>query len=139
MQLVLEWNLFTFHNAAYLQKVGVAMGTHPAPDYSDIFMARKIDKKIWSISEKLKENVGSEKDMLLLLKRFLDDLFLIFQGTTKQLHTLLNKIIEIHPAIKFTMDHTTNELESDCDKCDCSAKKSILFLDTSCSIENRKI
>ena len=37
------------------------------------------------------------------------------------------------------MDHTTNELESDCDKCDCSAKKSILFLDTSCSIENRKI
>lgn len=46
MQLVLEWNLFTFHNASYLQQVGVAMGTHPAPDYSDIFMARKIDRKI---------------------------------------------------------------------------------------------
>ena len=60
MQLVLEWNLFTFHNAAYLQKVGVAMGTHPAPDYSDIFMARKIDKMIWSISEKLKEEMGKE-------------------------------------------------------------------------------
>ena len=38
-KLVLEWNLFTFHNA----KVGVAMGTHPATDYSNIFMARKID------------------------------------------------------------------------------------------------
>ena len=45
MKVVLEWNMFTFHEATYLQKVGVAIGTHPAPDYSDIFMARKIDKK----------------------------------------------------------------------------------------------
>ena len=83
--------------------------------------------------------MGKETDMLLLLKRFLDDLFLIFQGTTKQLHILFDKINKIHPAIKFTMDHTTNELESDCDKCDCGAKNSISFLDTSCCIKDRKI
>ena len=60
--------------------------------------------------------------MILLLKRFVDDLFWTFQGTTKQLHTLS---IDINPAIKFAMDHTTNELEPDYDRCDCSAKKSI--------------
>ena len=46
MEVVLEWNLFTFHEAEYLQKVGVAMGIHPAPNYADIFMARKGDKNI---------------------------------------------------------------------------------------------
>ena len=41
MKLVLEWNLFMFHEATYLQKVGVATGTHPVQDYSGIFMARR--------------------------------------------------------------------------------------------------
>ena len=39
----LEWNLFVFHEATYLQKVGVAMGVHAAPNYADIFMAKRID------------------------------------------------------------------------------------------------
>ena len=37
---VLEWNIFVFHEATYLQKVGAAMGVHPAPNYADIFMAK---------------------------------------------------------------------------------------------------
>ena len=102
-------------------------------------MARKIDKMIWSIAEKLKAKMGGDLDQLMLLKRFLDDLFLIFQGTSKQLHNLLNEINKIHPAIQFTMSHTTNEQEDEADRCDCSAKESISFLDTSCSIKNKKI
>ena len=57
MKLVFEWNLFMFHDATYLQKVGVAMGTHPAPDYSDRFMAKKNGKMIWSISEELEAKI----------------------------------------------------------------------------------
>ena len=52
MELMLEWNLFEFHEASYLQKFGVAMGIHSAPDYADIFMARKLDNKIVEIVEK---------------------------------------------------------------------------------------
>ena len=52
MEIVLKWNLFEFHEANYLQKVGVAMGIHPAPNYADIFMARRIDTKIMDIIEK---------------------------------------------------------------------------------------
>ena len=41
LEIILEWNLFTFHEATYLQKVGVAMGVPPAPNYADVFMARR--------------------------------------------------------------------------------------------------
>ena len=53
------------------------MGTHPATDYSHIFMVKKIEKYIWYISEKIKEDMESETDMLLMLKKFLDDIFAI--------------------------------------------------------------
>ena len=140
MEIILKWNLFEFHDATYLQKVGVAMGIHPAPDYSDIFMARNIDKYIFEILEKMRLESTLEKPiMLLLLKRFLDDLFFIFQGTTKQLHKLLQEINKIHSSIQFTMEHTTNEMEAIEDKCDCVNKKSVPFLDTSCSVQNGRI
>ena len=54
LEIILEWNLFTFHEAGYLQKVGVAMGVHPAPNYADVFMARRVDRKIWEIAKKIK-------------------------------------------------------------------------------------
>ena len=76
--------------------------------------------------------------MLLLLKRFLDDLFMIFKGKTKQIHKLHQEINKIHPAIQFTMQHTDNETEPEDNKCDCNPKKSIPFLDTSCSLKNGK-
>ena len=37
------------------------------------------------------------------------------------------------------MDHTSNELEAQEDKCDCPQKTSISFLDTSCRLEEGKI
>ena len=74
-----------------------------------------------------------------MLKRFLDDLFSIWYGTTKNLHSLLLEMCKINPNIKFTMKHTTNEHESGYDKCDCPTETSIPFLDTSLSIHNGKI
>ena len=140
MEVVLEWNLFMFHEATYLQKVGVAMGIHPAPNYSDVFMARKIDKNIWKLIDTLR-NIDSANIVaqLILLKRFLDDLFLIFRGTTKQIHQLHQEINKIHPSIQFTMDHTYIKNEAEDNKCDCVPKESISFLDTSCSLKNGRI
>ena len=66
-----------------------------------MFMAKQIDNKIKSLATGI---TGESK--LRLLKRFLDDLFLIFKGTTKELHEFFNLINKIHPAIKFTMTPT---------------------------------
>ena len=113
MKLVLQYNLFTFHDAIFKQLIGVAMGTHPAPPFSDIFMARNIDSKIRQIAE------GCVEFTLALLKRFLDDIFMIFYGSTKDLHKFFNKINQIHPSIKFTMSHTKINSELINGECDC--------------------
>ena len=140
MEVILEWNLFEFHEASYLQKAGVAMGIHPAPNYADVFMARRVDNKIVEIVEKMKRAESEKKPILLLmLKRFLDDLFLILQGSTKQLHMLLEQMNKIHASIQFTMEHTSISSEAEEDKCDCVPTYSISFLDTSCRLENGKI
>ena len=73
------------------------------------------------------------------LNRFLDDLFSIFIGTTKQLHKLWEMMNKIHPSVEFTMLHTTPENEGTEDHCQCEQLSSVPYLDTSCSIKEGRI
>ena len=73
------------------------------------------------------------------LLRFLDDLFSVFEGTTKQLNSLWQKINTLHPSVKFTLQHTTPEKENSDDHCECERVASVPFLDTSCSIKEGQI
>jgi hypothetical protein len=81
------------------------MGTKPAPSYADIFMARTIDNKIFSLAQKYGIN---NKSPLKMFNKFLDDIFSIFQGTSKQLHKLFDEM----KSIKFTMNHTSSANEA---------------------------
>ena len=74
-----------------------------------------------------------------LLKRFLDDIFMIFTGSVRALHVLFEEINKIHPKIKFTMAHTTPDNQSSYDQCSCEPIKSIPFLDTLCTIKAGQI
>ena len=112
------------------------MGSKPSPPYSDIFMAEKIDEVIFYLALKMRE---SHKSSLLLLKRFLDDLFLIFIGSTKSLHIFYDAISKIHPNIKFTITHTSIPDEPENMKCDCETRSTIPFLDTLCEIRDGRI
>ena len=73
------------------------------------------------------------------LLRFLDYLFSVFEGTTKQLHSLWQKMNKLHPSVEFTLQHTTPEKESPDDHCECERVTSVPFLDTSCSIKKGQI
>ena len=132
MELILKYSIFSFNSEYFQQEIGAAMGSRPIPHYANNFMAKKIDRIIIDLTT-------GKGNPLLLFKRFLDDLFFIFNGSTKELHELFDKINQIHPAMKFTMEHTSLETESLSEKCDCTAKKAIQFLDTSCEIQNGKI
>ena len=88
-------------------------------------MAEQIDKRILSLALQLN---GDNLSYLLLFKQFLDDLFMIFRGSTKKLHILFEAINKIHPNIKFTMSHTTNYDEPLHMRCDCEQLDSIPFL-----------
>ena len=136
MEIILKNNLFIFHDELWRQEIGCAMGTKPAPSYADIFMARKIDNRIISLAQKYSIN---NKSPLTIFKRFLDDIFSIFKGTTKDLHKLFDEMNKLHKSIKFTMNHSSPANEAEDDSCQCEKQSSIPFLDVSCSIQNGKI
>lgn len=129
MEIILNNNIFMFHDAYWKQNVGAAMGSRPIPPYANIFMSQ-IDEKI--------KNLAPE-DALKMLKRFLDDFFLIFIGSTQKLHELFEEANKIHPSIKLTMNHTSIPNEGTEDKCSCNERTFIPFLDTLCSIKEGKI
>ena len=118
------------------QIIGTAMGGHSAPSYANMYIAKKIDEQVEILANIMR---NTNRGNLLFFKRFLDDILKVFQGTTKQLHELLNKMNEIHPTLKFTMTHTSVVGEALEDKCDCDLRSFIPYLDTSLSIENGRI
>jgi hypothetical protein len=73
------------------------------------------------------------------LKRFLDDYFSFWMGSSKDLHLFYEEINKIHQNIKFTIKHTYNNQEAPEDRCDCIPEKSIPFLDTNLTVINGKI
>ena len=134
LEIVLKNNIFEFNGDLFLQLIGTAMGTRPAPSYANLFMAKVIDPAIKELANKIE----SQSEPIDILKRFLDDIFLTYTGTIKSLHTLLDELNKLHPTIKFTMSHTTPpSIENP--ECGCEATHNLAFLDTQCKVENGKI
>ena len=77
LELIQENNIFEFNSELYSQKIGGAMGQGHVPSEANIFLARRIDKIIELIAR------TNYSDSLKFIKRFLDDWFLIFCGSTK--------------------------------------------------------
>ena len=82
------------------------MGIHPAPSFANIYLARRIDEEIMIIINKY----GTNGNLYLkIFKRFLDGLFQIFTGTTKELHELydeINNILWFIPPLKMNQMKT---------------------------------
>ena len=137
LEIILQYSLFEFNEKKYQQKVGTSMGTKPAPSYANIFLANKIDRQFWKIAEKYMEN---GQIPLKFMRRFLDDIFMIFIGTVRQLHLFFEELNQVHPTMKFTMTHTTPKLNQiRASECDCPQIEAIPFLDTLCQIKEGKI
>ena len=136
MELIQRHNIFEFHDSLWRQIIGTAMGSHPAPPYANIYLAKRIDEKLTALSKTF-QNKG--KGFMKLFKRFLDDILNVFVGSSKELHNFFDQINKIHPTLKFTMTHTTISGEKTEDRCSCEERKAIPFLDTLLQIENGKI
>ena len=86
LDITLKYNIFEFDENLYKQEIGTAMWSCPAPSYANIFMARRIDEQIKHIIK-----LYSENDIqITILKRFLDDIFTIYIGSTKNIHNILH-------------------------------------------------
>ena len=106
--IILKFNFFEFNQQLIKQEIGTAMGAKLAPDFANIFMAN-IDKLITKISS----TFGDGTFPLRMFKRFLDDIFTIFCGTLENLHEFHKEINNLHPNIKFTLEHTSPQFPID--------------------------
>ena len=99
LETILKNNNLSFMARRFLQLASTATGTKGTPPYANFFMGRHEEAIqeafIWGIP---------------FWKRFIDDIFLIFIGTTKQHQSMKSFINNLHPMIKFTFEHSTQEI-----------------------------
>ena len=98
---VLKNNYFLFKEKLYKQIWGTSMGTKLAPAYADLFLGKLEEKHI--LVEDFEENI-------LFYKRFLDDIFLIWEGSLSTLKHFFSYVNTIHPNMKFTHEFSRSEI-----------------------------
>ena len=98
--LILTLSNFVFNGINYLQKQGVTMGSICSPSYANIFMGFFESKYIYPIIR------GKCK----LYTRYIDDIFLIWHGTEKELTEFFKKINNFHHTIKFDPKYSFTEI-----------------------------
>ena len=94
LRIILGDNHFQFGEKFYDQKKGVAMGTKCAPQLANLFMA--------SLEEKALNSWPGPQPIKWL--RFLDDVFMLWQGSEEQLSTFHDHLNDQMHGIKFTME-----------------------------------
>lgn len=100
MHLALELNNFTFMNDHYLQVHGAAMGSRFSPSYANIYML--------SLEERL---LNSFPHKPLFYKRYLDDIFMIWNNGEEKLLEFINFANNFNPHIKFTHKYSDTEID----------------------------
>ena len=101
--------LTKFNGKNHIQTNGASMGTKCAPEYANIFMAEFENKYIYP-------RIQGKCPLYL---RYIDDIFLIWQGTFEELKKFFSEINLVHPTIKFETVYS---------------RKQVNFLDTTVTI-----
>ena len=107
-EIVLTHNYFLFQDDFFLQKSGVAMGSPMAPNYAGLYVGYLEKTKIFN------PTCNPFLSKILLWKRFIDDVFLLFKGTREELHNFFLFVNACSDHLKFTMSfdfHSLNFLD----------------------------
>ncbi|XP_065672126.1 uncharacterized protein LOC136089953 [Hydra vulgaris] len=96
---ILSNSTFSFGDKHYHQLTGTSMGTRVAPCYANLFMGR-LDEQI----------TNQFPNHITFYRRFIDDIFFIFQGPIEVLDQICNYMNTIHPTIKFTFNHSATSI-----------------------------
>ena len=101
LALILTLNNFIFNCKLYLQIKGCEMGTICAPAYENIFMAYFEEKFIYPLAD--------AKTLLYL--RFIDDIFMIWTKSEKDLIIFLDELNTKHTSIKFEFKYSRQQIK----------------------------
>jgi len=92
IKVVLENSFFTFSSKLYHQHSGLPMGCNISPAVAIIFM-HQIETRALNIFNRT-----------AIFKRYVDDIFILVKNQTEA-NTLFNIVNNIHPKIKFEIEH----------------------------------
>ena len=96
---VLTLNVFEFNNNYFIQQNGSAMGSNLAPTYAGIVL-RNLEEK-W---------LEGTKYNLVLFKRYIDDLFIIYDNQNNSLNEFIGELETIYDPLKLTVKTSTKEI-----------------------------
>lgn len=99
-------NIFSFGDSMYRQLKGVAMGTKCAPPFSNLFMAAFEEEALLSWKRE-----RSDRTSPTLWLRYLDDIFIIWQGKETDLLFLLEHLNWRLPTIKLSLEMSTTSID----------------------------
>ena len=100
--MILYKNYFLFENDYYLQLQGAPMGSVFSPDYAGIALGYLEHNSIWHNNPFIHN--------MLLFKRYIDDIFLVWQGSEEELHNFVTYLNNLTPTIKFNMECSRSEI-----------------------------
>ena len=93
-------NVFEFNTKYYTQTKGTAMGTSMAPAYANLYLNQK--EQEWLKITKLKHNI-------VLFKRYLDDIVIIYNNHDDSLQSLTKEIQEAYKPLCITYTYGKKE------------------------------
>ncbi|CAB1312117.1 unnamed protein product [Coregonus sp. 'balchen'] len=98
-----------FENDMFIQQKGTAMGRKMAPNYANLYVGLFEKNVIFSPNNSFLRHIK-------YWKRFIDDVYLLCQGTAKELHRFHSFINTRSEHLKFTLtfdEHETSFLDID--------------------------
>ena len=100
LHININYNYFEYGTLIFQQTHGTAMGTAFSPTIANIFMSVCIRKFL-----------ATQKIKPLLLKRYIDNIFLIWTNTKETLQNFLDSLNGFHPSIQFTYTISQNSTD----------------------------
>ena len=99
MQVRVKENSFQFNEENFFQTHGTAMGTKMAVSFANIFMSEIETKSIQKSETKPRE-----------WKRFIDDVFSLWDCDTKEVDRFIKRANYFHPTIEFTAEISEKQI-----------------------------
>jgi len=95
LELALQQNFFKFNDKIFRQTSGLAMGCPLSPILAEIFLA-DLELKL--------SNHTMFRSKIKFWRRYVDDVFSIFEGNDTDVADFLNYLNDLHPQVKFTYE-----------------------------------
>ncbi|XP_069610910.1 uncharacterized protein [Ranitomeya imitator] len=104
LEFALTHNFFTFKGSFFLQLQGTAMGAAFAPSYANLFLG------LWERDLSLSDPASSI-DRVPLWTRYIDDVFMIWQGPIHSLQEFMSSLNNNSINVRITYHHDSHSVE----------------------------